>query len=61
MVKIKIEQNLQELITKDIKITLMGKFGAGKSTLLGVLITGEEDDGEGSVRMLMMKHKHEIE
>jgi elongation factor 1-alpha len=61
MVMVRIQEKIPETVVKDIKVILMGKEGAGKSTLLGVLTTGQVDDGDGAIRMLMTKHKHEIE
>lgn len=34
---------------------------AGKSSLLGVLVKGDLDDGRGSARVNLFRHKHEIE
>eukprot|EP00349_Pseudokeronopsis_sp_Brazil_P008169 CAMPEP_0202966516 /NCGR_PEP_ID=MMETSP1396-20130829/10960_1 /ASSEMBLY_ACC=CAM_ASM_000872 /TAXON_ID= /ORGANISM="Pseudokeronopsis sp., Strain Brazil" /LENGTH=184 /DNA_ID=CAMNT_0049690471 /DNA_START=307 /DNA_END=861 /DNA_ORIENTATION=+ len=61
MVKIQIQEKLPEQILDSIKIIMMGKEGVGKSTLLGVLLTGEEDDGDGCIRMLTVKHKYEMD
>lgn len=37
-----------------------GNVDCGKSTLIGTLITNNLDDGRGSARMHVAKHKHEI-
>ena len=34
---------------------------AGKSTLLGVLTHGELDNGRGTARQKLFRHKHEME
>lgn len=39
----------------------MGNVDAGKSSLIGVLKSGVLDDGRGSSRQLVMKHRHELE
>lgn len=49
----------------DSKITdkafiVAGNVDCGKSTLIGTLITNNLDDGRGSARMHVAKHKHEI-
>jgi elongation factor 1-alpha len=49
-----------EGIKVDIKITMLGSEGAGKSTLVGVLISGKIDDGKGSARTNVFRHKHEV-
>ncbi|KAH9577317.1 Transcription factor [Trypanosoma melophagium] len=41
-------------------IAFCGSIGSGKSTLIAVLLTGELDDGSGSVRHLLFNHKHEV-
>ena len=49
-----------EGIKVDIKITMLGSEGAGKSTLVGVMISGKNDNGKGSARTNVFRHKHEI-
>ena len=39
----------------------MGNVDAGKSTLLGVLTHGELDNGRGTARQKLFRHKHEME
>lgn len=39
----------------------MGNVDAGKSTLLGVLTHGELDNGRGTARQRLFRHKHEME
>jgi GTPase len=45
----------------DVRICVCGNVDAGKSTLVGVLTTGEKDNGRGSARTKIFKHKHEQE
>lgn len=44
-----------------LRVAVMGNVDAGKSSLIGVLKSGVLDDGRGSSRQLVMKHRHEIE
>lgn len=46
--------------TAQLRITLTGPSTAGKSTLLGTLSTGTLDNGEGSSRLGLLKHRHEV-
>ena len=43
----------------EITIGVLGEEGTGKSTLIGVLKNGKLDDGHGSARLNILKHKHE--
>ena len=52
---------LDVMSTGQIRVALVGNVDAGKSTLVGTLIRGLLDDGNGSNRNLVAKHKHEIE
>lgn len=52
------EKNDQKYI--DIKVTVAGNVDAGKSSLIGTLISGQNDDGRGSSRLLVFNFKHEI-
>lgn len=45
----------------EIRIGVIGSVNAGKSTLIGVLTTGKLDNGGGSARMSVLRHKHEKE
>ena len=45
----------------DIGITIAGSVDSGKSTFVGVLATNELDNGNGSARLSVAKHPHEIE
>ena len=44
----------------EINIGVLGEEGTGKSTLIGVLINGLLDNGKGSARTRVFRHKHEI-
>jgi GTPase len=46
--------------TEQLRITLAGPTMSGKSTLLGTLTTSTLDNGRGSSRLSMLKHRHEI-
>jgi len=43
------------------RVAAIGNVDVGKSTLLGVLSHGGRDNGRGSARMLLFRHKHEME
>lgn len=45
----------------DTRIATIGNVDSGKSTLIGVLTTGSLDDGRGSARSIVLKHRHELE
>ncbi|KAJ9447770.1 GTP-binding protein cgp-1 [Diplonema papillatum] len=45
----------------DLRIAICGNYDSGKSTLTGVITTGELDDGRGSVRQAVFKHRHEVD
>lgn len=47
-------------ISGAMRIIVMGNVDAGKSTLVGSLTTDSRDDGRGSCRVKIMKHRHEI-
>ena len=52
------EKNEQRYI--DVKVTVAGSVDSGKSSLLGVLTTGKNDNGRGSVRLSIFNFKHEV-
>lgn len=52
---------LDVMSTGHIRVALVGNVDAGKSTVAATLIRGQLDDGNGSNRTLIAKHKHEIE
>uniref|UniRef100_A0A6C0EAM0 Tr-type G domain-containing protein n=1 Tax=viral metagenome TaxID=1070528 RepID=A0A6C0EAM0_9ZZZZ len=45
----------------DVAIAVAGSVDSGKSTFIGVVTTGILDNGNGSARESVAKHKHEIE
>lgn len=51
----------ETLSTRNCRIAVVGNVDAGKSTLIGTLTTSFLDDGRGSSRTAIMKHRHEIE
>lgn len=55
-----IEDTLMSRATEQLRITLTGPTMSGKSTLLGTLTTSTLDNGRGSSRLSMLKHRHEI-
>lgn len=44
----------------EVAVGVVGPVSSGKSTLIGVLCQGALDNGNGSARMLMLKHRHEL-
>ena len=51
----------ETLSSRNVRVAVLGNVDAGKSTLIGTLTTSYLDDGRGSTRTLIMKHRHEIE
>ncbi|KAK3755913.1 hypothetical protein QZH41_019435, partial [Actinostola sp. cb2023] len=45
----------------EVRVAVVGNVDAGKSTLLGVLTHGELDNGRGTARQKLFRHKHEME
>jgi GTPase len=45
----------------DTRMAAIGNVDSGKSTLIGVLTGGGLDDGRGSARSIVLKHRHELE
>jgi GTPase len=45
----------------NIRIALIGTLNSGKSTALGCLTNNQLDNGKGSARMNIFKHRHELE
>ena len=45
----------------DTGIVMAGSVDSGKSSFVGVLSTGKLDDGDGSARNTVAKHKHELD
>ncbi|GAB5030675.1 gtp-binding protein 1-like isoform x1 [Nannochloropsis oceanica] len=50
-----------EMDDEDVRVAMIGNVDAGKSTLIGVLTNAMLDDGRGSARSLILKHRHEQE
>ncbi|KAL1715862.1 P-loop containing nucleoside triphosphate hydrolase protein [Schizophyllum commune] len=48
-------------LTPEVRCAVVGNVDSGKSTTLGVLTRGVLDDGRGSARVGLFRHKHEIE
>jgi GTPase len=58
------EENMsvgETLSARNIRVAVVGNVDAGKSTMIGTLISSLLDDGRGSSRTSIMKHRHEIE
>jgi len=58
--------DVKQITGDDVKFTdkafvVVGNVDAGKSTLIGTLTTDLLDDGRGSARQTVAKHKHEID
>lgn len=51
----------ETLSARNIRVAVVGNVDAGKSTLIGTLTSSMLDDGRGSSRTSIMKHRHEIE
>lgn len=47
-------------ITDELRVAVLGPTESGKSSLLGVLSHGEYDNGRGSARLNLFRHRHEI-
>lgn len=45
----------------EIRVAVVGNVDAGKSTLLGVLTHAELDNGRGTARQKLFRHRHELE
>ncbi|GMI44608.1 hypothetical protein TrCOL_g343 [Triparma columacea] len=49
-----------DTVSQALRILVLGNVDAGKSTIVGSLTTQSLDDGRGSCRLQIMKHRHEI-
>lgn len=47
-------------ISDELRVAVLGPTESGKSSLLGVLSRGEFDNGRGSARLNLFRHRHEI-
>jgi GTPase len=45
----------------EVRVAMLGGADAGKSTFLSVLCYGDKDDGNGTARLNLLRHRHEIE
>jgi len=45
----------------NIRLCVVGNVDSGKSTLVGVLTSGKLDDGRGTARRNVFRHRHEFE
>lgn len=50
-----------ELRHLNLRVAVIGNVDAGKSTLVGVLVGGALDNGRGSARLRVLRHRHEAE
>eukprot|EP00303_Exanthemachrysis_gayraliae_P001429 CAMPEP_0206017692 /NCGR_PEP_ID=MMETSP1464-20131121/25558_1 /ASSEMBLY_ACC=CAM_ASM_001124 /TAXON_ID=119497 /ORGANISM="Exanthemachrysis gayraliae, Strain RCC1523" /LENGTH=227 /DNA_ID=CAMNT_0053391539 /DNA_START=68 /DNA_END=748 /DNA_ORIENTATION=+ len=50
-----------ELRHLNLRVAVIGNVDAGKSTLVGVLVGGALDNGRGSARTRVLRHRHEAE
>ncbi|CAI5729936.1 unnamed protein product [Peronospora destructor] len=46
---------------RTLRLAFVGNVDSGKSSLIGTLIKGDLDDGRGSSRQAIFRHKHEME
>ncbi|KAH7468920.1 hypothetical protein PRIC1_009995 [Phytophthora ramorum] len=46
---------------RTLRLAFVGNVDSGKSSLIGTLIKGDLDDGRGSSRQAIFRHKHEVE
>jgi len=51
---------MNDIINTELGIAVAGSADSGKSTFIGVLTTGELDNGDGSARLEIARHQHEI-
>jgi GTPase len=47
-------------ISEELRVAVLGPTESGKSSLLGVLSHGEYDNGRGSARLNLFRHRHEV-
>lgn len=48
-------------ISEELRVAVLGPTESGKSSLLGVLSHGEYDNGRGSARLNLFRHRHEVQ
>ena len=51
---------MTDIINTELGIAVAGSADSGKSTFIGVLTTGELDNGDGSARLQIARHQHEV-
>eukprot|EP00531_Pseudo-nitzschia_arenysensis_P014928 CAMPEP_0116122612 /NCGR_PEP_ID=MMETSP0329-20121206/4305_1 /TAXON_ID=697910 /ORGANISM="Pseudo-nitzschia arenysensis, Strain B593" /LENGTH=672 /DNA_ID=CAMNT_0003616467 /DNA_START=223 /DNA_END=2241 /DNA_ORIENTATION=- len=51
----------ETLSARNLRVAVVGNVDAGKSTMIGTLTSSLLDNGRGSSRTSIMKHRHEIE
>jgi elongation factor 1-alpha len=56
-----LQRVLETMSTGHVRVSVVGNVDAGKSTLIGTLTSSTLDNGKGSNRAKIMKHKHEAE
>ncbi|CAI8013854.1 GTP-binding protein 1, partial [Geodia barretti] len=56
-----VRRRVEEDDFMEVRVAVVGNVDAGKSTLLGVLTHGELDNGRGTARQKLFRHKHEME
>ena len=59
--KVELPSLTETLSSRNLRVAVVGNVDAGKSTLIGTLTSSLLDDGRGSSRTFVMKHRHEIE
>lgn len=59
-VEVLVRQRLK-VLASETRILVFGNPSAGKTSLLGVLAHDELDDGKGSTRLNIFRHRHEVE
>jgi len=47
-------------ISEELRVAVLGPTESGKSSLLGVLSHGDYDNGTGSARLNLFRHRHEV-
>ena len=45
---------------RPVKVAFIGPSDSGKSTLIGALCSGSLDNGSGSMRLSLLRHRHEV-
>ncbi len=50
-----------KVLCPEIRCLVFGHLNVGKTSLLGLLADGDLDDGQGSTRLNILRHRHEVE